>query len=259
MDLNGIGWWSLDTIGNYRLCWRSDADGFIFCSDLSGCSSHTLRIPTGPAAVADYLTFGAVLGRGPWSKTSVCSIGTVLTYDIQERRVSLSSTCDWRRSQNKATDKAEYLDRVQQAFVRAVDRAASGTVRSACHCRADSTAARFSAHSGQVIRRITTRLASRAVPIRSSRNACRRSQERATSAARWHLSSRFPAEHDPDGVPDRRDMPSHGLTEMLAITFLGQGIQVLLRGHGGELASAPGVPCTPMQRVGMTSVDELVP
>ena len=41
---------------------------------------------------------------------------------------------------------------------------------------------------------------------------------------------------------------SHGLTEMLALRFLGDtGIRVLLRGHGGELAKATSLPgrCRP--------------
>ena len=55
---------------------------------------------------------------------------------------------------------------------------------------------------------------------------------------------------------------SHGLTEMLAVQFLDQtGIQVLLRGHGGELAKAHlAWPLHTDARIrNMTSVSELVP
>jgi hypothetical protein len=64
---------------------------------------------------------------------------------------------------------------VQQAFVRGSTALRREPVRSACHCRADSTAARFSAPSGTSHPACApTRSASKAVPIRSSRNAWRR-------------------------------------------------------------------------------------
>ena len=256
-----------DTIGNYLVYWRADAEGLIFSSDLSAL----LRATPAAArldlrAVADYLTIGAVLG----DKTLVEGVrvldpGTVLTYDVRRARVSLRPYVRLETLfQNQMVDKAEYLDTVQSAFHSAVGRATGGTEQVGLSLSGglDSRAI-LSAITGKssALRTYTLGVEGCADQVIARRLA--------NMAGTEHFYFQLDSRYLRDFLPNMAQMVSitdgmylsHGLTEMLALQFLDQtGIAVLLRGHGGELAKAHlAWPLHTDPRVyGMKSTDELV-
>jgi asparagine synthase (glutamine-hydrolysing) len=234
-----------DPIGNYPIYWRVDHDGGIFSSDLSALLKAT------PAAghlnlraVADYLTIGAVLGN----KTLVEGVyaldpGTILVYDIRLATAALRPYVGLQTFfQNKVTDKRRYLEALQAEFERAVARA--------------TRAARpvgLSLSGGLDSRAILGAIGADAKRLRTYTLGVEGCADQviaadlAAIAGTRHEFFRLDSAYLRDFLPNMARMVSitdgmylsHGLTEMLAIEFLDRtGIEVLLRGHGGELAKA---------------------
>src|SRR5262245_18458929 len=117
-----------DSIGNYPIYWRADADGFIFTSDLSAL----LRATNAAAlldlrAVADYLTIGTVLGDKTLAKdVRVLDPGTVLSYDVRRGDVWIHPYLRIESLfQRKVADKAADMDALVSAFTQTVARAAT--------------------------------------------------------------------------------------------------------------------------------------
>ncbi|MGH9387891.1 MAG: asparagine synthase-related protein [Vicinamibacterales bacterium] len=234
-----------DPIGNYPVYWRVDHEGGVFSSDLSALLRATpaaTRLDL--RAVADYLTIGAVLG----DKTLVEGVqeldpGTLLLYDARQSIVTLRSYVRIETFfEGKATDKSEYLEAVEAEFTQAVNRAASA-----------SQPVGLSLSGGLDSRAILGAVGSAATRLRTYTlgvEGCADqmiAQQLAAIAGTRHVFFRLDSTYLRDFLPNMARMVSitdglylsHGLTEMLAIEFLGQtGIEVLLRGHGGELAKA---------------------
>lgn len=234
-----------DPIGNYPLYWHAAAGDFVVSSDLSALLTtipQTNRLNL--EAVADYLTIGAVLG----DKTLVRGVhvldpGTVMEFGLDDWRVSQRRYVDLASLfTRQATNKQQYLDDVQHAFTRAVDRATR-----------DTRQLGLSLSGGLDSRTILAAVNGHSNALRTytlgvegcADQAIARQIARITGTT--HRFFPLDASYLRDFLPNMAAMVSatdglylsHGLTEMLAIHFLGDtGIRVLLRGHGGELAKA---------------------
>lgn len=234
-----------DTTGNYPIFWHARGQDFVFSSDLSAL----LRaLPSGasldPAALADFLTLGAVLenrtlARDVW----LLDPGTVLEFDLdaattrQHRYVDTASFFA-----DKARDKRRYQEAVADAFEQAVARAST-----------DSRAIGLSLSGGLDSRAILAALKDRATGLLTYTLGVAGCADQAiasrlsTIAQTDHRFFEMNGQYLKDFLPNMAAMVSatdglyvsHGLTEMLALKFLGEtNIGVLLRGHGGELAKA---------------------
>jgi len=195
-------------------------------------------------AVADFLTIGAVLE----DKTLVKDVwlldaGTVMEFDLESGEVQRRKYIDAASFFSEKTgNKAQYLDAVVAAFQGSVDRAT-----------ADSRPIGLSLSGGIDSRAILGALNGRAVGLPTYTlgvAGCADqviAKQLAGIARTQHRFFEMDGSYLKDFLPNMATMVSatdghylsHGLTEMLALRFLGEtGISVLLRGHGGELAKA---------------------
>ena len=256
-----------DPIGNYPLYWRADPDGFIFSSDLSALIKATPAVSRlDLSAVADYVTIGAVFGRKTLADgVQLLEPGTVLTYhthrgELSERQYVRLETFFY----DKVSDKSRYFDELVDAFAKAVARATctSDTVGLSLSGGLDSRAILAATHGNATRPRTYT--------LGVEGCADQVIAERLSAIAQTpHSFFRLDESYLKDFLPNMAQMVSitdgmylsHGLTEMLAIQFLElTGIEVLLRGHGGELAKAHlAWPLhTDAHIYGLKSIDELV-
>jgi asparagine synthase (glutamine-hydrolysing) len=232
-----------DRLGSYPLYWTRTDAGFVFASELrsvlrSGEAPRSLDA----AAVADCLTFGFPMG----TKTLARSIqlvppGSVLTYCWQSGEVRVEQYAN--ASDNFASwtgTKNQFFDEIADAFRRAVERGVSG-----------EHAYGLALSGGLDSRAILSAMNGRASALTTYTlgvNGCadqviaeRLSSLTGTKHAFFELDSGYlngflPNLEQMVSLTDGMYL-SHGLTEMLALRFLGEtGIEVLLRGHGGELA-----------------------
>jgi asparagine synthase (glutamine-hydrolysing) len=257
-----------DPIGSYPIYWRADADGFIFGSELSAVLRAAPRASQlNLRAVADYLTTGAVLGDKTLAKgVQLLDPGTVLVYGMDDGRVTLETySCLESFFQHRWSDHGAYLEAVEAAFSQAVRRAMTATVPVGLSLSGglDSRAI-LSAVNGQApaVRTYTLGVAGCADQIIGERLArVAGTQHRFFELNRSYLRDFLPHMAAIVSLTDGMYL-SHGLTEMLAVGFLGQtDIGVLLRGHGGELAKAHlAWPLHTDARVyQLTSLDEFIP
>lgn len=256
-----------DPLGSHPIYWRTDSESFMFGSDVSALirgSSERTRLDL--RAVADYLTGGVVFGDKTLAREiRLLDPGTLLTYDVDSGRVTFESYIDLQALfDERWTNEAEYLEAVQVAFSKAVERALGGTapVGLSLSGGLDSRAI-LSAINGLApdLRTYTLGVegcADQMIANQLSRVAHTRHQY-------------FPLDHSylDNFVGNMVEMVSltdgmylsHGLTEILAVRVLDHlDIGVLLRGHGGELAKAHlAWPLHTDQRVyQMSSIPELI-
>jgi asparagine synthase (glutamine-hydrolysing) len=256
-----------DTIGSHPVYWRTDADGLVFSSDLSA----VLRAAPAAArlnlrAVADYLTLGAIWGDKTLAEgVQLLGPGTILVYGLRDGVTTLHQYADLESFfQRTWTDHDAYLEAVQASFRQAVARAATSALPIGLSLSGglDSRAI-LSAVNG---RTSTLRTYTLGVDGCADQAIARQLSGIAGTAHRYFELDRT---YLRDFLPNMAEMVSltdgmylsHGLTEMLAVRFLGQtDIGVLLRGHGGELAKAHlAWPLHTDHRVySLTSVEELV-
>jgi asparagine synthase (glutamine-hydrolysing) len=234
-----------DAIASYPVYWVADSGGLVFSSDLSALLVAARQRPRlDLQAVANYLTIGAVLGEKTLaSGVQVLGPGTILVYDVESGVASTRSYFELATLfENKTDQRERYLEEVQAAFRNAVDRAmtAGGQIGLSLSGGLDSRAL-LSAVNGRAasIRTYTLGVDGCADQVIA--------QKLARIAGSQHQFFALGKEYLRDFLPNMADMVSrtdgmylsHGLTEMLAVQFLDQtGIEVLLRGHGGELAKA---------------------
>lgn len=234
-----------DTIGSYPLYWQHGRQGFGFSSDLSALllatpSSRRLDL----RAVADYLSVGSLLDNRTLVKgLSLLPPGTLLEYDARSDAISIRTYIDIAGFFSKKTrNKESYLESVDEAFKSAVNRALNSkrSVGLALSGGLDSRAI-LSASGGRAraLETYTLGIQGCADQVIAERLA--------RIAGTKHRFFCLSHEYLRDFLPNMSQMVSmtdgmyvsHGLTEMLALQFLGEtSIEVLLRGHGGELAKA---------------------
>jgi asparagine synthase (glutamine-hydrolysing) len=217
-------------------------------------------------AVADYLTLGAVLGDKTLAEgVQLLDPGTVLVYGMRDRRVTMHPYVQIESFFRQTwTDRGAYLEAVQAAFTQAVGRAVTSTepIGLSLSGGLDSRAI-LSAINGRTSALRTYTLgvdgcADQAIAAQLSRIAGTR--HRYFELDRSYLRDFLPNMAEMVSLTDGMYL-SHGLTEMLAVRFLGEtDIGVLLRGHGGELAKAHlAWPLHTDARVyELRSVDELI-
>lgn len=234
-----------DSIGNHPIYWHADSLGITFSSNLSALlracpSARRLDL----RAVADYITLGSLLAdRTLVQDVSLLPPGTVLEYNTRSQSTSLRQYVDVSSFfEDKCYDRAAYLEAVEAEFEGAVNRALKSPrpVGLALSGGLDSRAI-LSASGNRA-----TDLQTYTLGIQGCADQVI-SDKLARVAGCSHLFFCLDERYLRDFLPNMAQMVSitdgmyvsHGLTEMLALQFLGEsGIEVLLRGHGGELAKA---------------------
>jgi asparagine synthase (glutamine-hydrolysing) len=233
-----------DPVGTYPLYWWTGADGLMFSSDLSAILAATPEArQLNLRAVADYVTVGFVVGDKTLARgVRALDPGTVLSCDAARGHVSERT---YFRVEslfgNKRTDKAHYFQDLEAAFHGAVTRAMGGPRQIGLSLSGglDSRAILSHTGGGAGLRTYTLGVEGCADQV----IATRLSAIAGTKHHYFKLDDRYLR----DFLPNMAKMVSmtdgmylsHGLTEILAQQFIGDtGIEVLLRGHGGELAKA---------------------
>jgi asparagine synthase (glutamine-hydrolysing) len=257
-----------DIVGGYPIYWARSRDGLVFGSDLSAVR----RAMGGVArldleADADYLTFGTVIGE----KTLIADVkllppASILVFDEQAGSVSVQPYLDHAELfVPGGISRDEYHESVQSAFTNAIQRATSGSRQLGLSLSGglDSRAllSGINGHSGSLLT-YTLGVDGCADQVIA--------EELSRIAGTKHVFFELNDSYLRDFLPNLSRMVSatdgmylsHGLTEILAIDFVaGTGIEVLLRGHGGELAKSNlAWPLhTDPQVYAMTSLSELAP
>jgi asparagine synthase (glutamine-hydrolysing) len=233
-----------DPVGNHALYWRADDWGLIFSTSLSALlRGWPGRRRLDLQAVADYLTIGAVMGRRTLTEgVTVLEPGTLLAYGVDGSvaRTRYARMDRWFAPSGLGHD--EYLEAVRHAFAGAVDRAFGSCEGVGLSLSGGLDSRAILATAGPRARGLLTYTlgiegcADQAIGRRLSEIA-------GTNHRFFRLDDRYLR----DFLPNMAAMVSmtdglylsHGLTEMLALRFLGEtGIRILVRGHGGELAKA---------------------
>ena len=257
-----------DAVGTYPLYWWADADGLLFSSDLSAILAAT------PAArrlnlraVADYVTIGCVLGDKTLARgVRALDPGTVLSYDATHGHVSERT---YFRVESlfgeKRTDKNAYFAELTEAFAGAVTRAMGGPRQIGLSLSGGLDSRAILSQTGGYARELRTYT----LGVEGCADQVIAAKLSAIAGTKHHYF-RLDERYLRDFLPNMAKMVSmtdgmylsHGLTEILAQQFIGDtGIEVLLRGHGGELAKAhlawplhtdPGV-------YALSSADEVAP
>lgn len=234
-----------DAVGSHPLYWNADSLGLAFSSHVSAllCATRSAR-RLDLRAVADYITLGSLLGdRTLVQDISLLPPGTVLEYGVRTGRISFRRYIDVATFfEDKSREKNEYLESVEAEFEAAVNRAlkSSRPVGLALSGGLDSRAILSASGDGaRTLQTYTLGIDGCADQVISEKLA-----RVAGSAHRFFCLDQS---YLRDFLPNMAQMVSltdgmyvsHGLTEMLALQFLSEtGIEVLLRGHGGELAKA---------------------
>lgn len=258
---------STDPLGNYPLYWTQDTHGLVVASEM-GAVLHATGAPVtlDMRAVADYLTIGAVFNDKTLAAsvrllspgaTLACSQGRPAQLSVYSRVESLFH--------GKAAGYEDYLAQVESSLRTAVTRATvtDGVLGLSLSGGLDSRGL-LAAIPGDKrrLRSYTLGVEGCADQVIGARLA--------QVAGTQHRFFKLDASYLRDFLPNMRAMVSltdgmylsHGLTEMLAVRFLEDtGIDVLLRGHGGELAKASlAWPLHTDERVRtMTALDDVVP
>lgn len=232
-----------DAVGSHPLYWNADSVGMVFSSNLSALlritpSARRLDL----VAVADYITLGSLLGdRTLVQDVSLLAPGTVLMYDVRTQCVSFLRYFDVASLfEEKCQDKAKYLETVEEEFKCAVNRALNSSRRVGLALSGGLDSRAILSASGSRARTLQT--------YTLGIDGCADqviSEKLARIAGSEHRFFCLDQSYLRDFLPNMARMVSltdgmyvsHGLTEILALQFLGEtGIEVLLRGHGGELA-----------------------
>jgi len=232
-----------DYLGSYPLYWHANPDRLLFASELKSLlSDASLQATLNPQAVADYLTFGFVLGE----KTLDVSVkllpqGSYLTYQWEDGicRIEPFGKLDslfhpWVGSQD------EYYEALCPLFNAAVSRALNTDKQVG-----------LALSGGLDSRAILSAATERTLPLSTYTLGVKGCADEvlAGKLAQLGETQHAFAEMDPGYLKDfvyhlQRIVNltdgmylTHGLTEILALHMIEQGgYEVLLRGHGAELA-----------------------
>ena len=257
-----------DAVASYPLYWTTTSRGLVFASELRALlRNNEVRRRLDPRTVADYITFGFPFG----TKTLAAGVqllpaGSVLVYDWDTGTVSIErvSTITDAFHPWEGTE-ASYVEALSEAFHESVNRALSGhhafglSLSGGLDSRAILSAVNG---NGEALATYTLGVEGCADQVIAQRLA--------RIAGTRHRFFELNDTYLRDFLPNLQRMVSitdgmylsHGLTEMLAITFIaGADFKVLLRGHGGELAKAKlAWPLHTDEHVyGLSSSQQLVP
>lgn len=234
-----------DFIGSYPLYWQSTGDEMVFSSSLSALlvasgTAHSLDL----RAVADYLTIGFVLGDKTLAKdVHLLGPGRSLSFDWGAGTTRITTYRHPAELFEKHDQTASaYEDALQEAFAKSIGRCLAGdhafgiSLSGGLDSRAILGAIHASGRGGD--------LASYTLGVRGCADQVigeRLAQLAGTKHRFFELDEGYLKDflQNLDVMVALTDghYLSHGLTEMLAVAFVGKtGSSVLLRGHGGELA-----------------------
>ncbi len=257
-----------DRLGSYPLYWHANADRLLFASELKSLlSDSSLQASLNPHAVADYLTFGFLLGDKTLDESvRLLPPGNYLTYHWEDNTCRLepydrldSYFHPWAGSQD------EYYEALRPLFNTAVSRSLNTDARVglALSGGLDSRAI-LSAATGRQSELFTYTLGVKGCA----------DEVIAEKLAQLGETQHEFAEMDPGYLKDfvyhlQRMVNltdgmylTHGLTEILALQMIEKGgYEVLLRGHGAELAkvSLAWPLHTDSQIFGMSKKEEFIP
>jgi asparagine synthase (glutamine-hydrolysing) len=256
-----------DRFGSYPLYWFSTPERFVFASELRGALRAHPRPALNARAVADLLKFGFPLGDKTLAAgVDLLASGSTLAYRWRDQTVSVESYGSIQDSfRQSGIDRPQYVENVQRAFARSMDRAVSGSHRYALSLSGGlDTRVMLSAldRLGRTVSTFTLGgrgCADEVIANELSRMA--RSRHRFVALDDQYLDDLLPTVRRMVSLTDGMYL-SHGFTEMLALRgFEESDCSVLLRGHAGELAKASTAwPLHTDARIfGMTSTAEFVP
>ncbi len=232
-----------DYLGSYPLYWHVNTDGLLFASELKSLlSDDSIQAALNPKAVADYLTFGFLLGDKTLdSSVRLLPQGSYLAYQWEDRSCRIepyvrldSFFHPWAGSRD------EYYEALRPLFNAAVSRALNIDKRIG-----------LALSGGLDSRAILSATAGRSAPLYTYTLGVKGCADEviAEKLARLGETRHVFAEMDPGYLKDfvfhlQRMVHltdgmylTHGLTEILALRMIEQGgYEVLLRGHGAELA-----------------------
>ena len=234
-----------DYLGSYPLYWFSGPRRFVFASELKAIlSDPAVKGPVDPRAVADFLSFGFLLGDKTLApQVRLLPPSSTVSYSWEDGTCVLESYASieeafrpWNGTQS------EYLEELSHDFNDAVRRSLSGEHKFL-----------MSLSGGLDSRAVLSAIDCKRSPISTYTlgvNGCadeviaRKLSEIAGTGNRFlELDTRYLTE----GLENIRRMVmltdgmylTHGLTEMLVLQFLeATDFSIMLRGHGGELAKA---------------------
>lgn len=256
-----------DYLGSYPLYWSYGMQRFTFASALKAVMSEPgISRTIDPRSVADYLTFGFILGDKTLSQdVRMLPAACTLTYRWEGGSCIVESYARLEELyQPWEGTHAAYQQEVALAFSSAVERSLSGshTFGLSLSGGLDSRAILAAIHPRQHSVRTYT------LGIRGCADEVV-AKQLGTIAGADNRFLELDTSYIADGLSTIQHMVSltdgmyqtHGLTEMLVLGFLERtGISILLRGHGGELAKTSlAWPFHTDERVYRTqSVEELV-
>ena len=234
-----------DPLGSYPVYWTVGPDGLVFGSELRAVL-RAAGVPRAinPRAVADYLVFGFPFG----TKTLAAGVdlvppGTTLTYRWETGEVVTHRYADVADAFGVSSGNREnYLEELADRFAGAVERTFDGDHRFG-----------LSLSGGMDSRAILSTVNGRAETLTTYTlgvEGCADqviAEQLSSLTGTRHLFFELNDSYLADFLPNLSRMVSltdgmylsHGLTEILALNFIDTaGIDVLIRGHGGELAKA---------------------
>lgn len=257
-----------DRLGSYFLYWFNGPQRFVFAPELKAVlRDPAIKAALDPRAVADYLTFGFLLGdKTLTEQVQLLPAASTLTYNWADGGCRLERYWNVEEMfQGWEGDQTEYVAALRQAFNAAVQRALAGDhkVGMSLSGGLDSRAILSAIDCGHLpISTYTLGIKGCADEV-IARKLARRS---GTQHRFCELDGRYLGEF----IDNLQKMVAltdgmyltHGLTEMLALQFLEDvDFAVLLRGHGGELAKTSlAWPLHTDARIHhMDSAEELIP
>lgn len=257
-----------DRVGSYPLYWHRGPEAFTFASELKAVlRAGDVTPEMNPRAVADFLKFGFLFGEKTLARDVwIVPAGATLTFDWTSGETRLDRHFDYAAMLRDADgDAGDYRDRVADAFRASVHRALDGDHRFVVSLSGGLDSRTIIGAAGDRRRSLSTYT----LGVRGCADEhIARDLSRITGTRHrfFELDARYLGEF----LSDLREMVrlsdgmymTHGLTEMLALRCLEDtDYEVLLRGHGGELAklSLAWPLHTDAAVWAMRTTDELVP
>lgn len=231
-----------DRLGAHPLYWFNTADRFVFASELHAALRAHPRPTLNARTVVDLLELGFPMGEETLAAgVELLPPGSVLIYRWRDRSVRLDRYAELADSfQPGPADRKSYLENVTSAFSTAMERAVVGSHRYGLSLSGGLDT--------RVILSALDRLEQRVSTFTLGGRGCADEVIAATLARIAGSTHRFVALDNgylKDLLPPTRRMSaltdgvyvSHGFTEVRALqAFEDSDIEVLLRGHLGELA-----------------------